>query len=675
MTNRIELQISETMPFADGQAFGDVGPYERLRGRACFAVDPLAAPQEVVTDIRLAPVNDDGLVEFSTDFVIFRPADPARGNRRMFFDYGNRGNLRALQYFNDAPGTNDPITPDHAGNGFLFRRGFSFVWAAWQGDVLPGDGRLTMDLPVATQDGKPVTGPVRQEFIPVGPTTCFPLSGRIDTRSHPAASRDTALATLTRRRYPESERVAIPSDAWSFTQATRGLDADSQVKARGGGAIGLLPSDEFIYMADGFQPGWIYELVYPGRDPLVMGLGHVAVRDLVSYLKQGDADAAGNANPLPGIEKAYGYGRSQTGRCIRDFVYRGFNGDAAGRRVFDGLIPHVAGAGKMWLNHRFSNGVAMAGQQYEDHHNIADSFPFSYAESTDHLTGATDAILKRPETDPHVIHTQSASEYWQRRASLVHTDTQGNDLEQPENVRVYFWASSQHTSDPRGVIPAKGICENFNNVVAVSPVFRALLDALDAWVSDGTEPPESRIPRRADGTAVPYADWRAQFPAIPGATLPTGPAALSLLDFGPEVDRGILSKQPPDVLVKDGYTVLVPAVDADGNDIAGIRAPMVQAPLGTYTGWNLRTQGYGTGANNEFLGSYIPFMDTAEERAVTGDPRLSVVERYGSPEGYVQAIVAAAKRLVADGLLLEEDVERAANEARDWGRPRHLVRL
>jgi hypothetical protein len=671
MTNSVMLDIRERGVFADGDDFGGTGPYERLRGRAHFAVDPAAPAQADVVDIDKAPVNGEGLVEFSAEFFIFRPADPARGNRRLFFDWGNRGNLRALQYFNDAPHSNDPITAAHAGNGFLFRRGYSLIWAAWQGDLLPGDGRITMDLPVATDNGAPITGPVRQEFIPVTPTVCFPLSGRMDTRSHPAASRDMALARLTRRRYPDSERIPIPAEAWSFAQATRGLDGSGQVKARGGGALAILPSDEFIYMPGGFQPGWIYELVYTGRDPLVMGLGHVAVRDLVSHLKY----EKGDANPMAGTEKAYGFGRSQTGRCIRDFLYRGFNADSAGRRVFDGLMPHVAGAGKMWLNHRFANAVSMAGQQYEDHDNIADSFPFAYGETTDHLTGRTDAILKRPDSDPLVLHTQSATEYWQRRASLVHTDTRGNDLEPPANARVYFWASSQHTSDPVGVVPAKGVCENYGNVVAASPVFRALLDALDAWATNGTPPPDSRIPRRGDGTAVTYAEWRAQFPAIPGLRLTMGPAELSLLDFGPDADRGILSVQPPYIVAKHAYAVLVPAVDADGNDVAGIQVPMVQAPLGTYTGWNLRGQGLGSGANYEFSGSYVPFMDTAEEREFTGDPRPSVEERYGTAEGYVAAIVAAARRLVDEGFLLEEDVERAAAEARDWGRPRHLVRL
>lgn len=343
--------------------------------------------------------------------------------------------------------------------------------------------------------------------------------------------------------------------------------------------------------------------------------------------------------------------------------------------MFDGVIPHVAGAGRMWLNNRFSNAVSMAGQQYEDHENVADSFPFSYAETTDHLSGRTDAILKRLDTDPLVLHTQSATEYWQRRASLTHTDTQGNDLEQPDGVRIYLWSSSQHTSSPRDVVPEKGICENYGNVVAASPLFRALLDALDAWATDGASPPASRYPRRADGTAVTYEDWRAQFPAIPGVRPTLGPAELSRLDFGPEAERGLLDKQPPEVLDEHCYTVLVPSVDADGNDVAGVRAPMVQAPLGTYTGWNTRAQGYGTGANYEFSGSYIPFMDTPEERDFTGDPRPSVLERYGSAQGYVDAIEAAARRLVDEGFLLEEDVARAVAEARDWGRPRHLVRL
>ena len=327
------------------------------------------------------------------------------------------------------------------------------------------------------------------------------------------------------------------------------------------------------------------------------------------------------------------------------------------------------------MNHRFANVVSAAGQQYEDHFNIADRFPFSYAESTDHLTGRTDAILKRPETDPLVIHTQTATEYWQRRGSLVHTDSQGNDLAQPETVRVYLWASSQHFASPLLGAPGQGICQNLINVVDTSMLFRAMLDAMDRWATDGTPPPDSRIPRQADGTLVIYDDWAKQFPRMPGQMSPAGPASLPLLDFGPEAESGILSKEPPEVVDRQGYPVLVPAVDADGNDVAGVRVPMVEAPLGTYTGWNLRRRGLGTGATYEFSGSYIPFPDTAEEQRFTNDPREPVTARYATPEAYVEAIGKAAKRLVAEGLMLEEDVERCRNLARDWGRPRHLVRL
>lgn len=671
MSNKIELRIQRRRPFAGGKAFGAVGAYERLDGRAFFAVDPEAPTQRGIVDLDKAPVNTDGLVEFAADISIIKPVDMARGNRRVFFDYGNRGNMRAIQFFNDAVASNDPIGEAHAGNGYLMRRGYVVANCAWQGDLWPGDGRMTMSLPVATDNGRPVTGPVRSEFIVTARgQRCMPLSGRASTRSHPTVSLDTTRATLTRRRYPEDEREVIPPDQWQFARIEGGVGLDNQ-----GAEMAIVPSDTHVFLPAGFEPGWLYEIVYTGRDPLVMALGHVAVREFVGFLRYGEADSAGTANPLGGgIEKAYGWGRSQTGRCIRDFVHRGFNAAADGRKVFDGVLPHVAGGGLMWLNHRFACGVASAGQQYEEHDNIADRFPFSYAESTDHITGETDAILKRPETDPLVIHTQTATEYWQRHGSLVHTDTEGNDLDQPDNVRVFLWSSSQHFADPNLKQPGRGICQNNNNIVKTSMLFRAMLDAMDAWATDGTAPPDSRIPRRSDGTLVTAEEWRRKFPAIPGMASPKGPNELPAWDFGPEAAKGFLSKQPPDI-GNGAYTILVPAVDADGNDVAGVRAPMVQAPLGTYTGWNLRARGQGEGYLHEFTGSYVPLPETEAVRRATGDPRKSIEERYRDAEGYSGAVVSAAKRLVADRLMLEEDVERVAAAARDWGRPLHDVRL
>ena len=659
MTNRVELSIAERLPFAGKHEFGAVGAYERLVGRAHFVVDPSAPAQHGITDVENAPTDAEGLVRFAGDFSILKPVDPGRGNRRIFFDYGNRGNKRMLQFFNDAPASNDPRTLKHAGNGFLMRRGYTVVWLAWQGDLLPGNGRMVLDLPIA-----PVTGLVRVEYIVDRPgITTFPLSGHASTRSHPTVSLDAREASLTRRRYPDDERMQVPSDRWRFARVEGGVGLDNQ-----GAEQALVPSDTHIHIPGGFEPGWIYELVYTGRDPLVLGLGHAAVRDFVSFLRYETAAGLGT------IEKSYAWGRSQTGRCIRDFVYRGFNADASGRRVFDGILPHVAGAGRKWLNHRFANAVVSGGQQYEDHFNPADTFPFSYAETTDHLTGRRDAILKRPETDPLVIHTQTATEYWQRRGSLVHTDARGNDLPQPPIVRVYFWASSQHFSDPIPKQLERGIRQNFLNTVATSMLFRAMIDGMDRWATDGVPPPDSRIPQRADGTLVQFEEWRRQFPAIPGVAIPREPNSLPLLDFGPEAERGIL-KEPPDVVPGEGYTVLVPAVDVDGNDIAGVRAPMVQAPLGTYCGWNLRARGFGHGAMHEFSGSYIPLPEMPEERRMTGDPRRSILERYQNADAYVAAITAAAQRLVEEGMMLEEDVERVAAAAADWCRPRHDIRL
>jgi Alpha/beta hydrolase domain len=674
MTNRIELRIDERVPFAAGHGFGDVGAYERLSGRALFAVDPRAAAQQEVVDLDKAPVDAEGLVHFAGDVMILKPVEMQRGNRRVFYDYGNRGHKRALQFYNDAPHSNAPITLEHAGNGFFMRRGYAVAWLAWEGDMLPGDGRMVLDVPVASDNGQPITGRIRVEYIADAPEiTCFPLSGRIAAHSYPAVSLDTRQAMLTRRRYPYDTPEVIPSDQWRFASLQAGSGGETQSLEHA-----VVPSNRHIFLPAGFQPGWIYELVYTAKDPLVHGLGHIAVRDFISFLKHHATDA----NPLHGVEKAYAWGRSQTGRCLRDFVYRGFNADARGRRVFDGVLPHVAGAGRKWLNHRFASPIVSGGQQYEDHFNIADSFPFSYAWSTDHLTGKQDAILKRPDTDPLVFHTQTATEYWVRRGSLVHTDTQGNDLAQPDTVRVYCWASSQHFADPQPKAPSRGHGQNFSNIVSTSMFFRANLDAMDRWATNGTPPPASRIPLRVDDTLVNIATWRRQFPAIPGVATPASPNMLPLLDFGPDVERGILREPPrlipsgntPDAPGKQ-YTVLVPSVDRDGNDVPGVQAPMVAAPLGTYTGWNPRARGHGHGAQLRFEGSYIPFPESPQERSMTGDPRLSILERYPDKAAYVAAITQAARELVAQGLMLEEDVARCAEAAADWGRPRHDVSL
>ena len=274
-----------------------------------------------------------------------------------------------------------------------------------------------------------------------------------------------------------------------------------------------------------------------------------------------------------------------------------------------------------------------------------------------------------------VIHTQTASEYWNRRGSLVHTDTEGNDLAQPAGVRIYAWTSTQHWSDPLLKGPALGPHLNAQNVVATSAFFRATLMLLDDWASRGIEPPESRVPRRADGTLVTAAEWRAGFPAISGVALPPGPNALCLVEYGTAFSTGGAIAEPPTVHPGKSYAVLVPAVDDTGNDRAGLLAPMVQAPLATYTGWNIRARGHGHGMLHDFSGSTIPLPETADERIATGDPRLSIEERYTDQAGYTAAIRHAAERLAAERFLLDEDIERAAAASADWHAPRHKVGL
>jgi hypothetical protein len=645
MKSRIHFAINERLPFADSMAFGAAGSYEILHGRVTAEVAPASVPPDSVADLALAPLSASGLISCVSDFALLRPTDPAKGNRRILFDYANRGAKRALQFFNDAPFSNRPVTAQHAGNGFLMRRGYAVLWLGWQGDLMPGEDRLVLDLPVA-QDG--VQGRVRTEFIVDEPgMTTMPLSGRVSTRSYPIITRDKNKAAFTRRRYPDSEPMPILLPDWEFAREEKGIGMDFVTEERA-----IVPSDTHVYLRGGFEPGWIYELIYEARDPLILGLGQIVIRDVVDFLKTRDTDDGHNPNPLGRAEKAYAWGRSQTGRAVRDFVYRGFN-DADGRRVFDGIIANAAGGGRIDMS-RFANLYTAGSQQYEDHVNQGDAFPFAYAACRDPVSGRTDAILKRPATDPLVVHINSSSEYWQRRGSLVHTDADGNDLPEPANVRLYHWASSQHSSDPTAPKPRRGRFENFNNIVQTSCLFRATLDALDAWATGGYAPPPSLIPRRRDGTLISFAEWRERFPKIPGLTLP---------------------QRANDFASSGAFPVFVAAPDHDGNETAGVRAPMVAAPLATYTGWNIRAPGFGDGAMHSFNGSTILFPETEEDAKRLDDPRKPILARYKSAADYAAAIRKAAEDLVRRGLMLEEDVARVVQAASDWGRPRHDVKL
>ncbi|MFQ5873003.1 MAG: alpha/beta hydrolase domain-containing protein, partial [Dehalococcoidia bacterium] len=666
MDTQIRIRIEGREPFAGGTSFGDTGPYERLWGQVDFAVYPDAPTYQTVVDLGYAPRNFEGLVEFSTDFYLLKPADLARGNRRLIYEVNNRGTKLLLQFLNDTVPDERPRSLEHAGNGFLMRRGYTIVWSGWQGDILPVDDRMTMKLPIASRNGDPITGVVRTEFAPADVFTgvagpkfspekqgilCAPLSGNSYTASYEAVSLDTSLATFTYREYETDPRIPISPGEWQFAK----LDENGKP----------VPSPFHCYLPAGFKPGWVYELIYTAKNPLVLGLGFTGVRDLISFLLRADVDDDGHTNPLQedgvSIERAYGWGCSQSGRFLREFVYRGFNEDLQGRQVFQGISPFVSGGGRVTLNYRFAQPGRYPRQHY-DHLYPSDQFPFAYPVITDPLIGRTDGILRRPDTDPFVIHTQSSSEYWQRRGSLVHTDTLGNDLQDHQKARVYLFSSTEHSADPL-TGPQYGPYQHPTNPLNVTSLLRAMQDNLDQWVTNGTPPPDSRVPTRTDETSVPAAVAKTRFPSIPGVAHPSEANRLYVQDYGPDFDAGIVSTEPPVEYHDKEYAVLVPQVDSDGNEVPGIRGPNLEVPLATYTGWNFRPKGEAEQAMASIFGSYLPFPKTRQQRQSLGDPRPSVEERYRSRAHYVRLIALAAQELVEQRLLLEEDADRLVDQA------------
>lgn len=646
----IRLKIERTVSFADGMEFGEAGPYERLVGKVEFALDPQDAALPFIADLDLAPRNADGRVEFAADLDILKPVDPARGNRRILYDVNNRGN-RTAGRFNDAPPSQDPRAAAHAGNGFLMRHGYAVVWSGWQGDLVSDGSNLVAYLPEARENGSPLHGTVRQEFIAdTERVLSMPVSGAANIECYPVL--DRARATLTLREKEQDPRVAAPDADWELARADR--DA-------GTGEVKLTPSNVDLHIKRGFRPGWIYELIYETEGSRVMGLGMPGIRDLVSFLRYEAADADGRPSPLAGaVDKAYAFGASLSARTVRQFVYEGYNQDPDGRPVFDAVYSHVAGGGRLFMNHRFAQ-IGRFPRQHEEHQWPSERYPFAYSAASDPISEKLDSVLKRPGIDPLVMHTHSSSEYWQRHGSLGHTDPgSGEDLECPEGARMYYLAGAPHAAGG----PGSHIGQVTLNSMNVSPYLRACLQLMDRWATDGTRPPASKLPSRSEGSLAPAMQVLARFPKIPGVNLPLAPSHLPHYNYGPDFDRGLVSEMPPRAQRNAEYPVQVPMVDEDGNELGGLRSPDIEAPLGTYTGWCLRKSGFAEGELLSLNGSFFPFARTKTERLAKGDARRSVEERYGSHESYVAAVVESVNRMLAEGLLLQPDAERFISAAR-----------
>lgn len=616
-----EFVIESTESLYGSDPIGNAGPYEKLRGYAVGELDPDNPQNAVILNLDKAERNANGLVEYRVDVEIHKPVDLERGNGTMLYDVVNRGRKLAL-------------------GRIRLEDGFTFVWSGWQGDLVRNGERLTASFPIAVDEfGDPVIGLAREEFIEgadfVGD---LPYPATTDAMANPS------LATLTVRENERDPRV--PLNNWSYVN-------DRQISVMHPG----LPYDA----------GAIFEFIYPATGSILHAIGFAATRDVNSFLRYGIADSKGNPNPLAGMDRAMAMGISQSGRMLRHFLYLGFNQDEEAQQVFDGAFPIIPGSRKTWTNTLFAN-PGWWSKQHEQHLQAGDQFPFAYSTITNPLTGETDGIMRRcreTNTCPKIMHMDGEFEVWGARGSLLLSDGDPagpNPIDIPKDVRLYMVAGTPH-GGAGNIVPASpppfGICKNVLNPNGSTAVYRALVIALNEWISDGRKPPKSNYGsvgkkkgKNKKATFVTSDQASTGFPDIPGVVYNGIFNSIRVTDY---------TVQPPDE--GDEYGVLVPRVDEDGNSLAGIRLPMQEAPIATYTGWNLRAPGYAEDEGCSSSGSYIPFPGTRAERLASGDPRLSIEERYKNKRDYLKRFAHAAKKLVKKRLLLPEDAAAMIEQA------------
>ncbi|PKB78432.1 MAG: hypothetical protein BZY88_18520 [SAR202 cluster bacterium Io17-Chloro-G9] len=638
------LDIKTRQPFAQGVGFGSTGAYEQLDGVVHFSVNSSHPANDAITDLKLAPRDADSRVSFTSDFRILKPVSPQRGNRRLLLDVLNRGNPLALGMFNAAPAAASPAEPQQPGNGFLMRQGYTVAWCGWQHDVPQVPGLLGIRVPEALGADGPLSGRIAVTFQSPAPVQVQMLSDRMH-RPYPSNNLESWDDVLTVQDHEGAPSQLIPRDQWSFARLEEGR---------------VTPDATHIYLSSGFQTGKVYRLIYSTSGAPVVGLGLLATRDLVSFLRFGSGSGD---NPCQGdVDFAYGFGASQSGRYLRQFLHLALNQDEEDRTVFDGLIPHIAGARRGEFNQRFGQ-PSSAGLL-----STSNLFPFADTEQTDPETGRADGLLSRLAARgkvPKIFLTNSSCEYWRGDASLIHTGLEGEkDLSPSEPVRIFYFAGTQHgsgTFPPADTSPARGLRgQQQFNWVDYRPLLRSALVNLDRWVTSGEPPPPSRHPRVDDGTAIPAERVAGFFQSIPGVNFPEHPSHVSRLDFGPV--EGIASQIPP--AVGKPYVSLVSAVDQDGNELGGILLPDLTTPLGTHTGWNLRHADIGgTGQTLGLWGSTLPFPVTKSQGDASGDPRRSLEERYISKEDYLGRVRKAAQNLVDDRYLLAEDIYPVVDQA------------
>jgi hypothetical protein len=623
----VRVVVDSRQDVAAGAHYGLAGPYEALTGRMHFEVDPAARVNRAVADIERAPTNASGRVEFSADFYLLKPKNADRGNGTLLFEVSNRGGKGMLPMLNRAAGSLSPVTAAEMGDGFLLRNGFSLFWIGWQFDVPQGDGRLRVDVPSANG----VAGLVRSDFVVRQPADTHSLADRNMT-AYPAADPEGGEYAMTVRDSALAERQVVPRNRWRFARR----DGDR-----------VVDDPTHVYLEGGFEPHRIYEVVYEAENPALAGLGLAAVRDAISLLKYDGAPELGF--DAADLERAIGFGISQSGRFLRTFLYDGFNEDERQRIVFDGLMPHIAGGARGSFNHRFAQPSRASWSFFYPNA----LFPFADVEQRE--GDWTDGVLSRVDARfrPKIVYTNSSNEYWRGSAALTHVDTDGReDLPLPQNVRMYLFAGTQHV--PTSFPPAAPDGQHANNPNDYNLFLRPLLAAMNAWITTGAAPPPSRYPLLRDGTLTTRDALH--FPRIPGVRLPPRLEPVRRVDHGDAFRAArVVEHEPP--RVGRPYPLLLPQVDADGNEIAGLVSPELAVPLATYTGWNLYRAPFGPEHELVSLqGAFVPLARSRAEREAAGDPRPSIEERYPSRAHFVGRIAEHATALAQQGYLLAEDL-------------------
>jgi Alpha/beta hydrolase domain len=594
----------------------EAGTHQAVVARVHYAVDPTLKANQGIADLALAPRNAAGLVEFAGDLLLFLPKNAASARGTVFLEVVNRGRDQALGLLSAA--RQSSLAPErwNLGDRFLLTQGYTVAFLGWQFDVEPGNG-LRLDVPSA-----PVTGLVRASAITVAPTGPAGAIGLAYCASDPSQ----ADSTLTFRTAIAATPQVIPRASWEFS-----------------------PDGCSVRRSAGFEAG-LNEVVYRAKGSPVAGLGLAAVRDFASYLKHGGAIATLRDAPAL-MRRVIGFGYSQSGRFLREFVRDGFNQDERGRAVFDGLMIASAGAGGGSFNHRFAS-PGQAGNSVLSIFRPVDLPPFT-----------DEGLLARARsaaTVPRIFYTFSSTEYWARAGSLTHTNDQATgDAPLASTSRLYFLSGTPHASGP---LPLTRQQTRYAlNFAEQRWVLRALLDDMDRWITAGTEPPASRYPTLARRELAPREAVR--FPTIPTLPFPDYMPGVWHMDYGAEyATTRVITNEPP--RLGAAYTVLVPQVDVDGNDQGGIALPEIAVPLGTYTGWNMSTFPLG---GLQYLaglvGSFEPFPRTPADRERSGDSRRSIDERYANRDDYLQRVRRAAADLVRQRFLLPGDVGSVVSRA------------